>query len=104
MEEKVLRAKYPPHKAGNQQEFDTWMSQLNEVQSNDNIPFNKQKAEIRKQRDIIRLQMQNLRQQDHLLKMQYMEIEDRQRDNNRVYYTLKHEMLTLNPKNAAITQ
>lgn len=104
MEEKVLREKYPPHKAGNQQEFDTWMSQLNEVQSNDNIPFNKQKAEIRKQRDMIRLQMQNLRQQDHLLKMQYMEIEDRQRDNNRVYYTLKHEMLTLNPKNAAITQ
>lgn len=104
MEEKVLREKYPPHKAGNQQEFDTWISQLNEVQSNDNIPFNKQKAEIRKQRDMIRLQMQNLRQQDHLLKMQYMEIEDRQRDNNRVYYTLKHEMLTLNPKNAAITQ
>lgn len=53
---------------------------------------------------MIRLQMQNLRQQDHLLKMQYMEIEDRQRDNNRVYYNLKHEMLTLNPKNAAITQ
>ena len=80
------------------------MSQLNEVQSNDNIPFNKQKAEIRKQRDMIRLQMQNLRQQDQLLKMQYMEIEDRQRDNNRVYYALKHEMLMLNPKNAAITQ
>lgn len=101
MNEKELRENYPPLKVGNQQEFDTWMGKLNMQQSEENVPLNKQKADINRKRNMIQLQMQTLRQQDKLLQMEYLEIEARQKDMNRVYHALKHEMIVLNPKNSA---
>lgn len=86
---------------GSQQEFDTFMSQLNEQQASDNVPINNEKAEINRKRQMIQLQMQALRQQDTALRMEYLAIEGRQKDMNRCYHNIKHEMIVLNPKNSA---
>lgn len=104
MTQKELWENYPPLKVGSQQEFDTWMSNVREQQAQDNVETNKEKGEIKRQRDMIRLQIQSLRQQDQILKMRFVELEDKQCDVNRMYHSLKHEMIVLNPKNSAQAQ
>lgn len=101
MNKEELQRNYPPLKVGSQQEFDTFMRRLNDQQANDNLPINNEKAELNRKRQMIKLQIQALFQQDTALRMEYLAIEGRQKDLNRCYHNIKHEMIVLNPKNSA---
>lgn len=98
MSEQEIRAKYAARKCETQIEFDRLMSELNEEQSHLNHPYLDKKKEVMMQRENIKLQIQALRQQDTALKMQQMEFEQKQKENNRIFHDLKHELIMLNPR------
>ena len=79
------------------------MNQLNEDQRAVNHPYLDRLREINKQRTLIYTQMNALRQQCNALKVEAIDIEQKQKDINRAYHNIKHEMITLNPKRGTQT-
>lgn len=88
----------PPHKIGSQAEFDGYMRELNEQQTKFNHPHIDRKMQIVKQRELLKIQKQSINQQLSALSAEYQDIEMRQKEINRTFHDLKHEMIVMNPK------
>lgn len=89
---------FAPVKCDNQIEFDERMHAINNQQSIENHPYLDRLRELNKQRTLIETLKQALNIQLNAIKAEKLEIEQKQKDINRVFYQLKHELLELNPK------
>jgi hypothetical protein len=98
MTEQEIRVMFAPVKCDNQIEFDERMHAINNQQSIENHPYLDRLRELNKQRTLIETQKQALNIQLNAIKAERLEIEQKQKDINRVFYQLKHELLELNPK------
>ena len=93
-----IKAKYQPRQLENQVEFDAIMSAINQEQGELNRPFIDRKMEITKQRELLNIQKQAINQQLSALSVEYQEIEAKAKAINRPFHDLKHEFITLNPR------
>ena len=93
-----IKAKYQPRQLENQVEFDAIMSAINQEQGELNRPFIDRKMEIAKQRELLNIQKQAINQQLSALSVEYQEIEAKAKAINRPFHDLKHEFITLNPR------
>ena len=93
-----IKAKYQPRQLENQVEFDAIMSEINQEQGELNHPFIDRKMEIMKQRELLNIQKQAINQQLSALSVEYQEIEAKAKAINRPFHDLKHEFITLNPR------
>lgn len=93
-----LREKYPPQKYETQVEFERVMTQMNEEQTHINHPFIDREMELAKQRKILETQKQSINIQLNQIKLESIELEQKRKDINRVFYDLKHELLEANPR------
>ena len=93
-----FKAKYQPRQLENQVEFDAIMSDINQQQGELNRPFIDRKMEIVKQRELLNIQKQAIYQQLSALSAEYQDIEVKKKDINRQLHDLKHEWITLNPR------
>lgn len=98
MNEKEIKAKYAPKRCNSQAEFDEQMHMINDEQTVVNHPYLDQIRDINKQRALIQIQIQALRVQLDTLRVQYLDIEQKRKDINRLFHQLKHELIELNPK------
>ena len=93
-----IKAKYQPRQLENQVEFDAIMSAINQEQGELNRPFIDRKMEIAKQRELLNIQKKAINQQLSALSVEYQEIEAKAKAINRPFHDLKHEFITLNPR------
>jgi len=98
MTEQEIRVMFAPVKCDNQIEFDERMHAINNQQSIENHPYLDRLRELNKQRTLIETQKQALNIQLNAIKAERLEIEQKQKDINRVFHQLKHELIELNPK------
>lgn len=96
MNQEDLMAKYQPRQLENQVEFDAIMSDINQQQGELNRPLIDRKMEIVKQRELLNIQKQAINQQLSALSAEYQDIEAKAI--NRPLHDLKHEWITLNPR------
>ena len=97
MTESEARAMFTPRKCENQVEFDGIMHAINNQQTIENHPYLDRLRELNKQRTLIETQIQALKVQMNTIKVERLEIEQKQKDINRVFHQLKHELCELNP-------
>ena len=90
--------KYPPHKVQSQVEFDELMHAINNEQSIENHPYLDRLRELNRRQTLIHAEIQAMKVQLNAIKVERLEIEQKQKDMNRMYYQLKHELIELNPK------
>ncbi len=95
--EEILK-NYPPHKVGSQLEFDELMHAINNQQSIENHPYLDRLRELNRQQTLIRTQIQALHVQLNAIKVERLEVEQKQKDVNRLFHQLKHELIVMNPK------
>ena len=74
------------------------MSAINQEQGELNRPFIDRKMEIAKQRELLNIQKQAINQQLSALSVEYQEIEAKAKAINRPFHDMKHEFITLNPR------
>ena len=89
---------FAPVKGDNQVEFDGRMHAINNQQTIENRPYLDRLRELSKNVTLIESQKQALNIQLNAIRAARLEIEQKQKDINRVFYDLKHELLELNPK------
>ena len=89
---------FAPKKCENQVEFDERMHAINNQQSIENHPYLDRLREIGKQKALISVQMDALKQQMKALRVEAIDIEQKQKDMNRLFHQLKHELIEMNPK------
>lgn len=89
---------FAPKKCENQVEFDERMHAINNQQSIENHPYLDRLREISKQKALISVQMDALKQQMKALRVEAIDIEQKQKDMNRLFHQLKHELIEMNPK------
>lgn len=94
----TIRAKFAPKKVATQQEYDSWMEDVNHDQAAYNRPLNKTKEDIL--RKICELKIQRLSVDRKLAEasLDYSDNESLMRFANGIYHELKHEMAMLNSK------
>ena len=107
-----IKAKHQPRQLENQVEFDAIMSDINQQQGELNRPIIDRKMEIVKQRELLNIQKQAINQQLSAFNIQkqainqqlsalsaeYQDIEVKAKAINRPLHDLKHEWITLNPR------
>ena len=98
MTEQEIRVKFAPAKCDNQTEFDARMHAINGQQTIENHPYLDRLRELNMQRTFIETQKRVLDVQLNTIRAERLEIEQRRKDINRVFYQLKHELMELNPK------
>lgn len=92
------RAMFAPVKCNSQIEFDERMHAINNQQNIENHPYLDQLRELNKRKALLQAQKQAINVQLSAIRVECMEIEQKQKDTNRVFYQLKHELIELNPK------
>ena len=98
MTEQEIRVMFTPVKCENQTEFDERMHAINNQQSIENHPYLDRIRELNKQCALIETQKQALNVQLNAIKVERLELEQKQKDINRIFHALKHELIELNPK------
>lgn len=93
-----IMAKYQPRQLENQVQFEEIMRKMNNDQSLLNHPYIDRKTEIVKKRELLKIQMNSVKTQLSALSAEYQDIEAKQKEVNRAYYAVKHEFITLNPR------
>ena len=88
---------FTPRKCENQVEFDGIMHAINNQQTIENHPYLDRLRELNKQRTLIETQIQAMKVQLNTIKVERLDIEQKQKDINRVFHQLKHELCELNP-------
>lgn len=99
---KELREKYPPKVYENQAQFDDYMHHLDNLQSIMNRPFKDELAKLQQQRQALKIQHLAILQQMEAIGMNIRMIEETQKEMNRAFHDLKHETITLNPRDRFI--
>ncbi len=98
MSKEEIMAKFQPKKCGSQVEFDAIMEEMNREQTLANHPGLDRLREIGKQRALIKVQIDGLRQQLSALRIEAIDIEQQNKERNRLFHQLKHELIEINPK------
>lgn len=98
MTEQEIRVMFAPVKCDNQVEFDGRMHAINNQQAIENRPYLDRLRELSKKATLIESQKQALNIQLNAIRAARLEIEQKQKDINRVFHDLKHELIELNPK------
>ena len=98
MTQEELLKKYPTHKVQSQVEFDELMHAINNEQSIENHPYLDRLRELNRRQTLIHAEIQAMKVQLNAIKVERLEVEQKQKDINRMYYQLKHELIELNPK------
>lgn len=98
MTEQEARERFTPVKCNSQIEFDKLMQAINNQQTIENHPYVDQLRALNKRKALIEAQKQALNVQLNAIKVERLEIEQNQKNINRVFHQLKHELLELNPK------
>ena len=93
-----IKAKHQPRQLENQVEFDAIMSDINQQQGELNRPLIDRKKKIVKQRELLKIQKHAINQQLSALSAEYQDIEVKAKAINRPLHDLKHEWITLNPR------
>ena len=86
----------------NQAQFDDYMSRLDNLQSIMNRPFKDELAKLQQQRQALKIQHLTILQQMESIGMNIHMIQETQKEMNRVFHDLKHETITLNPRDRFI--
>jgi len=92
-----IREKYPPHRLASQVEFDRMMAAMNMEQTELNHPYLDRDRELAKQRENLMMQMDAIRIQLKSIAVERLELEQRRKDVNRLFYELKHNLVAANP-------
>ena len=58
----------------------------------------KMKKEVEKKKALVKIQLSSLHSQLQALRAEWLEIDQQQKDFNRICHDIKHEMIELNPK------
>lgn len=98
MTEKEIRVMFAPVRCANQIEFDYNMHAINNQQAIENRPYLDRLRELSKKATLIESQKQALNIQLNAIRAARLEIEQKQKDINRVFHDLKNELIELNPK------
>lgn len=98
MNKEEIMARFAARKCENQVEFDELMHAINNQQSIENHPYLDRLREINKQKALIGVQIDALKQQKKALTVEAIDIEQKQKDQNRFFHQLKHELIEQNPK------
>jgi uncharacterized protein (DUF3084 family) len=95
--EEILK-NFPPREVETQIEFETYMSELNNAQTKANHPFVDRLSELNRQPLEIEQRIKTLSAERDGLKLEKLGIEAQRKEINRVCHELKHQMITLNPR------
>lgn len=98
MSEKEIMEQFAPKKCENQVEFDERIHAINHQQSVENHPYLDRLRELAKKKALIETQKQALNIQLNAIKEERLDIEQKQKDMNRLFHQLKHELIEMNPK------
>lgn len=98
MNEKDIRAKFTPKVCNSQIEFDAFIHEVNNEQSILNAPYNDRIRELNQRKALIDSQKKMLNAQLETIKVERLSIEQEQKNINRVFHAIKHELMELNPK------
>lgn len=93
-----IKAKYQPRQLENQVEFEQIMSDINQMQAELNRPLIDQRIELVRQRELLNVQKQAINQQLSVLSYKFQDIEASAKAINRPLHDLKHEWITMNPR------
>ena len=74
------------------------MKKLNNEQTLVNHPWIDAKKEVEKKKALVKIQLSSLHSQLQALRAEWLEIDQQQKDFNRICHDIKHEMIELNPK------
>lgn len=88
----------PPRKVGSQIEFDRIMGEMNVTQTHLNHPYLDRERELEKQKKLLEQQKQAIQIQLNAIQIERIELEQKRKEVNRIFYDLKHEMIMLNPR------
>ena len=102
MNENDIRTQFAPRKCENQAEFETIMQQMNSLQTELNHPYADKERDLLKQIDILMAQKHAIFTQIETIQIQRRENEQHRKDINRVFHDLKHQLITLNPREGFI--
>lgn len=93
-----VRETFKPRKCENQMEFDRLMSEMNIEQNHINHPLLDRERELTKQKELLEQQKQAINIQLNAIKVERLDLEQKRKDVNRVFYELKHELIMLNSR------
>lgn len=99
---KELREKYQPQVFENQAQFDDYMCRLDNLQSIKNRPFKDELAKWQRKRQALKIQHLAILQKMEQTGIEIQIIEEKQKKMNRAFHDLKHETITLNPRDRFI--
>lgn len=102
MNEKELREKFPPQKLESQCEFETMMGCINADQLLANQPFIDKEDELKVEHERAELDLLEIKRRFSEIRLKRMELEKQKRDVNRMYHSLKHDLIELNPRNSFV--
>ena len=88
MEEKKIRARFAARKCQTQIEFERIMQEMNTEQEHLNHPYLDQIRELRKKRSNLETQKQAINVQLNQINIQRIELEQKQKDVNRLFHDL----------------
>jgi hypothetical protein len=63
-----------------------------------NHPVLDEERELNKKREALEIQMQSIRIQMSTLRLQRIDVEQKLKDINRVFHSIKHELIVINPR------
>lgn len=98
MEEKEIRGKYAERTCNSQIEFDRLMSEINEEQAKCNHPFLDRENELAKESEQLKLQIEGIRIQLHAIYLERLDLEEKRKNNNRIFHDVKHELIMRHPR------
>jgi len=79
-------------------EFDRLMSEMNTEQEHLNHPYLDRIRELQKKRGNLETQKQAINVQLNMVNIERIELEQKQKDINRLFHELKHELIMMNPR------
>lgn len=98
MSTEEIKKKFPPQEVEKQIDFENYMSELNNAQSEANHPYIDELSELHRRTLDIEVRMKQLAIERDELRIRKHELEAERKDINRVCHDLKHEMIRLNPR------
>ena len=98
MNEQEIRAKFAARKCENQIEFDRLMNEMNTEQVMMNHPYLDRVRELTKQRQLLMTQKNAINIQLGSIKVEMLDLGQKQKDLNRLFHELKHNLIVENPR------
>ena len=83
-------------------EFEKMMGCINADQSLANQPFIDKEDELKVEYERTELDLLDVRKRFSEIRLKRMELEKQKRDVNRMYHSLKHDLIELNPRNSFV--